>query len=1013
MNIAEKTIEHNSQPPARLDRPENDLTSYNYHMLISILMKKSTGCSRSVAVLSLLLALWPFLCASGIAAEVTAEWIGVGYGEWNNPANWKDGIIPIEDPDTQYNVIVNAGGPDDFVQAALNGSLEVNQLTLRNALSIYGAPGRALSIRKDFHWLGGRLDGSRAQFNLYGESYFEGSAPKTLAGESVINIHNHARWLDGELDWGQNGSVNIEPTGVFDLETGGKIGSLYMLTMNNKGTIRMIAPGKTAKFFCRFRNAGLVDVQKGDIQFEGVYEVQGAVNIESGARLILSGASVLKEFPQSGTGEFVLSGGSYEVASDVTITWPTRIEGEITGGGTLTLPNASWESGAMTGTGITFIPTNGILQIQSPVKNLFRTLVNAGTVFLAPKTQLLGLPQYIHTNTQTGIIHFSSGSTVGPGKLYNQGTILKDDSEGGTATYEGVLNNEGLIRATAGCLDVTGAKGMNAGIMEAQDQAEIKVREMEFTADSSLVGNGTIFFFMGKLNGTVDTNLTLKASCTEIVTTNALSVKALEVYGYLMVPALNGLDARERLYLNGSLYKGVLRSYGTSELNFVTAEIKGGSRLELHGPSVLTKGSLTIQETNSLLLNNGTMLVATNSDLIVKNRASIENHGSIKIGRQLKSFKGLINNAMCRFSATNINLASTQEDGLFQITGPVIAMPQKLMAGPNAQLVFSQFGATNATVQLHQSVLQATESIRSSKAVFSLDAATISCPATEWTGSATLQGHGTINTALALQELQIEADSTNNQVAVNGALYMDTTNALFNIKPVVKQENLIFPTVNVSGPVTLNGRFNILAEFAAGSYTITSVPITLIEARQPIAGAFLNASNGSVLSVSNTSFRYRLFYGTNSPYGANKLVVVDFGSVFDQWRMRRFNASELATALISAPMADPDHNGLNNLTEFVLGFDPGHPAPIMPAVIPGMDGFSTIRIRKAKDVGGLQSSLAISSDLTTWQETMLGESPAWMKLDRTIDLENAYEYWYLYPGHPSALFLKISITGQY
>ena len=64
---------------------------------------------------------------------------------------------------------------------------------------------------------------------------------------------------------------------------------------------------------------------------------------------------------------------------------------------------------------------------------------------------------------------------------------------------------------------------------------------------------------------------------------------------------------------------------------------------------------------------------------------------------------------------------------------------------------------------------------------------------------------------------------------------------------------------------------------------------------------------------------------------------------FAQWQATHFSGTELETAAISGPAADPDHDGMSNLVEFGFGYDPrtGSTTPIAAGL--GLPKMTTIQ----------------------------------------------------------------------
>jgi surface-anchored protein len=64
---------------------------------------------------------------------------------------------------------------------------------------------------------------------------------------------------------------------------------------------------------------------------------------------------------------------------------------------------------------------------------------------------------------------------------------------------------------------------------------------------------------------------------------------------------------------------------------------------------------------------------------------------------------------------------------------------------------------------------------------------------------------------------------------------------------------------------------------------------------------------------------------------------------FAQWQATHFSGTELETAAISGPEADPDHDGMSNLVEFGFGYDPRMGSAIPIAVGLGLPKMTTLK----------------------------------------------------------------------
>ncbi len=108
-------------------------------------------------------------------------------------------------------------------------------------------------------------------------------------------------------------------------------------------------------------------------------------------------------------------------------------------------------------------------------------------------------------------------------------------------------------------------------------------------------------------------------------------------------------------------------------------------------------------------------------------------------------------------------------------------------------------------------------------------------------------------------------------------------------------------------------------------------------------------------------------YTTTTPNKAS-LLIEDLP--FDHWRKSRFTAAELLDPLISGDHADPDHDGIANLLEFLTGHGPKSPDPGGAAIhgTESISGLTYLTLTYDRVSGnGLTGMVQTSTDLTTWR----------------------------------------------
>lgn len=953
------------------------------------------------------------------AAEIDAEWIGNASGDWKTSANWKDGIVPRTSAVDRYNVLINV--PPADLQVALTDNMGISRFTLGNKLYTYaldGAAPRVFRIKDYFHWVGGSLSGWQTQYHIDGEALIDGTGFKYLDSACTLTIHGHARWTEGHLGWAGYSRVDIPAGGTLEVETGGVVGSSESTSsadIFNSGTIRMNAAGQTAQFYTPLHHSGNLQIDAGSFQVMYTLEAGGALNIGQDGRLLVA-LGKWSAFTGNNEGEIVLN-GNQQIASKTVFPGRTRISGGIGGDADVVVENAVWEAGDISGESLLVVPTGGNLLLAVPGAPVFlsRTLMNSGQLRFSAGTRLFGLGGRTHTNDTPGTIEMVSGSAFGSpdyilGSLVNQGTILKRDSEGSAGLYP-ILQNAGLIKVTAGILRL-GMGGASSGILEAQGGGTIEAINVDVTESGALKGDGAIRLGGGKFAGTIDPEVKLRLGSVEMVSPRKYSIEQVQIVGSVRLGADAGLEISKELILNGSIYGGTLRAAGLAELQFESVDFAQGTEVELKGETSWTGGSITLNDQGTTLVNSGQTFLWGKTELQVRPGTKFVNTGVWLASKPVGSMGLILNSTAARLNSSDLSDGSFLEPGDFQLKGNITLASQKLEASPASRIVLSSLSITGAVVTLHNSEMEITQGIKSSKSSFLLDQSRISSRSGALSGTTLIAGAGELDLPLLVDELQLDATAGTNEIALAGPLTMSGSNSVFRANFSTSDGSLKTPYMKVQGPTSLNGRFELAANIAPGSFTLSSAPIVLLEAGEKLKGVFANARSGDSLSTTNKMLRFRIFYGEGSPFGENRIVITEFGTPFDQWRLARFSETALRDPLISGPQADPDRNGFSNLAEFFLALRPENRGGDFPALLEDSKGYTLVRVRRQKDPGAFKARIALSQTLEQWDEVVLGETSPVLNLHLVLELEDSYEFIYRYPGLPDRLFLRTVIESD-
>ena len=249
----------------------------------------------------------------------------------------------------------------------------------------------------------------------------------------------------------------------------------------------------------------------------------------------------------------------------------------------------------------------------------------------------------------------------------------------------------------------------------------------------------------------------------------------------------------------------------------------------------------------------------------------------------------------------------------------------------------------------------------------------------------TLCGFGTVQGDLSL-EGQVGlgcADAPHGILTIHGDVLGPASNAAsdgvewtFGIDG--DRAGVDFTPIVVTGTVSLGGSntLHILIGKDFEPAESNEPPRVLLDAGAGLVGSFLNVANGMPLYTQDGSWACRVYYGPESPYHPDQVVVTHIESLFDSWRRDQFSADDLEDPSQSGPGADPDGNGLSNVEEFLFGYDHGVVDPIRypQLFVDGTEGHGAayVRLVERVDKGRIRIELERA-------ERLLG---TWYKLDQ-------------------------------
>lgn len=938
---------------------------------------------------------------SAFTADIEARWILQGMGSWNDPANWSTGVVPVDGAGQTFHAIVDVA--DGSAQANIDGAIQISELTLGDDLSALSA--ESLEVLERFHWSNGTLKGWEGQYHVLGEGLFDGGTLKGLADRCELFLYGDTRWTAGHLHFSGRGHVWIQPGAALIAETSGYVGdpgSTSDAEIHNSGTLRVMAPSGEVTIYSTVNNTGVVEVATGTLSFSSIGngKLQGPGVIRTGSEgvLNLSGTSIWSGNPIQNDGRIIL-GGVADVASETHLPGLVRITGSLIGVGDATLENAEALGGGFSGEGRIVIPPAGTLRVGGVDSSLGRDLFNKGLWTLD------GVPigtrrDCTFENAPEGTVEVRSGLWLGSeGLLLNQGLFIKNDSHG-PATIQVPFENHGEVRVSLGTLVLAGEisgdgdwRAVDAGRIEFSGYRELG-EEFAWQGNGAIVVRGRT-----AMGGTIESDLALVvAQRLSLEGEAAREIRALTLVTNreTALTATTPVTVSEAFLWESGLLEGpaAVDVLGRSEINILPGWVA-----ELHCPLLLqgntdwVGGALPLVSENARLENSGELTLRGVCDISFPQGQWL-NSGTFRcreniIGLELVLGPGQAN---LRSRVKPVEVFLPPGESRYGFDGDVRFDVDEAVFSAGAEGVFSRLTLTNTTLTVERdAALEVAETACLQGVTLKLSDGTLSLPPNTRIQDTLIQAHGEIVGDLAGSEIRLVADHPSVGLHVDGNLTLAETDRLTMVLSE-SDAHLQAPEIRVQGKVHLGGTLHLQPEFSAADLLARRGPLVLITSGAGISGVFSNAPSGTWLTSTDNRFRFRLFYGSGSPYPQSQLVLDTFGSSYDLWRLEHFPPEWLDDFELTGPNGDANGDGVPNLLEFIFE------SRSLPEIdFDALPGQVLITVRTHNALGLPAVEWTASTDLETW-------SP--LTVHRTIEDVDAVRYVFRYPWRPRQLFLR-------
>jgi hypothetical protein len=946
-----------------------------------------------------------FADAASLAADTIVNWTGGRIGDWTAATNWTPQVIPNNIGAQTFDVRIDQYDTNDFQQVRLgNEDIEISRLDLRG---IVFKPNWLFRIRNFFQLRAGGIGGGGLT-EVVGDAEFSGPEKKSLG--SPTHLYGNSRWTGGDLNFGL---VHNHQGAIFDVETPGELAWIDSLFLN-EGVLRLRSAGRPI-IVALVTNTptGVIDVETGNPFFYYKVEGSGIFRTRPGSKPLV-GMITLAGMKFENAGELNLR--SVEVKTDTEILGRVVLtnmsSSGISGPANLTVDNLIWQGGMIGGGGVLIVSPGGTAEATPNSGEghfLTRPLSNRGLFRFHDGTR--GFGGYRPTNETTGQIILDAGSTFEAQGMVNHGVITKDLTSGTSdlSTSLDGIQNSGVIRASAGTLNID--SDIFGGELEATAGGRISV--LGDVAGIHAKGAGHVEF-EGKFSGSFDTNVTVTLRSVQMTIPQQHRIRNLTLGRFHLWFNEGGtVEALEHLTLDtGIIHNGVVCAlsnatvainplFGTSKTEVMTLR---RALLETHGATTWRLGTIEVGF-NSRFENLGMIQPIGSGRLSVVDDGRFENVGPWTFAKSASNATLRLSPTAAQISTDGSAMAAPSEPSGLAIAGP-FSMTTNGLALTNASMRLTSAFATNSNLRLVDSRLELAKDLVANQSVLHLTRSRVVVGG-EILEHPILKGDGVIEGYLRSVFLTLALDTTNRVELIGRYGVYGELNIPVEITRTNSQTRA--PLLIVNGPTRFSGVLNLDLQFDRVGRLPTAMPslITLMECSDTIDGQFYNAPCGFWATSADGQYRFRAFYGTNSPYGANKLIVTDIVNPYDAWAAGRFSPDELERPEISGFAADPDGNGYSNAAEYAFRIVDGVGAPAIHTF--PTTGVAILTASIVKGTEAFLPRVAFSTNLVTWTEFTPGGAAEPFYLERSADFDDFQTFWYRLDDAPAEMFLRSSV----
>ncbi|HUS47152.1 MAG TPA: PEP-CTERM sorting domain-containing protein [Phycisphaerae bacterium] len=441
------------------------------------------------------------LCASGpLQAQTTATWTGAGgTANYSDANNWDIGVVPLNDPNTTYNVVISVSGTVNFDVSGTGH--QVTQLSLAAATTLTVDPGRDLQVL-DAATVSGTIQTDAGTFNgSAAASSFAGNQPKLfVTGGGSISFGGTTYTATGItsgnllLAQGTSSSLDLSSVQIIDNSLNASYSPVRYIQALDSGTLDLSAlatvKGGLSDDVLEFKQDGgtlnianLQSIDAGNVRFNfdsSTFALNSLTSVIGGMEFVLLAnadieANSLEQWDASSDQVQLRSlavpvNGSLTANELKNLKW---VDVSIGDGGTLTAPKLQSLVGCSLTYGATQTLTTGTLSDITGT----RILLSGGQTLAPPVSsydtgdRFTGNVVMLEATGPNTVLDLSTVGTVNSAYNYTYDrTRTIQALDGGTIDLSGMTTLRGgtyddvlKLRQAGGTLDISGLQSIAVG----------------------------------------------------------------------------------------------------------------------------------------------------------------------------------------------------------------------------------------------------------------------------------------------------------------------------------------------------------------------------------------------------------------------------------------------------------------------------------------------------------------------------------------------------------------------